>query len=96
MRYPYDAGIVTEILRFTPTVLLPSVAPIYASCDHSSWPPLNRVVGPFLMRRSGAMQILVDLITPEVEQRLRFSQAHEYASENEVCSLWPNLSEVED
>ena len=37
------------------------------------------------------MQILVDLITPEVEQRVKFSQAQGYASENEVFSLWPNL-----
>ena len=26
MRYPYDAGIATEILRFTPAILLPFVA----------------------------------------------------------------------
>ena len=37
------------------------------------------------------MQILVDLIAPEVEQRVKSSQVQGYASENEVCSLWPNL-----
>ena len=42
------------------------------------------------------MQTLVDLITPEVEQRLRGSQAQEYASENKVCSFWPNLRQVEN
>ena len=26
MRYPYDAGIATEVLRFTPAILLPFVA----------------------------------------------------------------------
>ena len=36
MRYPYDAAIATEILRFTPAFLLPSVAPIYAGRYYSS------------------------------------------------------------
>ena len=37
------------------------------------------------------MQILVDLIAPEVEQRVKYSQVQGYASENEVCPIWPKL-----
>ena len=33
------------------------------------------------------MQILVDLITPEVEQRVKDSQVQGYASENQVCPV---------
>ena len=41
------------------------------------------------MRKGGAMQTLVDFITPVVEDRLNSYQIGEYASTNEVLSQWP-------